>query len=724
MRFRHATNMDELALSPDGKSVVTIDSDQLIVWDAATGLPRWRENVSQHGINLPGAAYGIRALAFSSDNESFCTPGGDNTVIVWEVASGKHTTVPYKDALPVESRKNGEPDRVRAIDVTADGKRVVVGSSRGVVLWSGHKAVLAIANKAKGAPERNLRNSDRLWFGGHYSFGRFSPDGKMLAVVTSDTPKEIRLFDTESGRQTRQIALKANLVRLAFSPDGKRIVATERDVAVRMYSSETGKRLWSWEIPSVKNAERYTGRFDFLWGRLIAEVPPVKNAEWYTSAVAYSLDGKTIAAAALVAPDASIYLLDAETGEVAAKLAVHGWEPWALAFTSDSKMLYSAGWDGVVRRWDVPARKQLPSPGGVTATGVCAASPDGRTLAVDDDEGLLHLLDAVTRADRRTIELRGMGFSHLVFSPDGQRLAAGGTSGDKVQIAIWKVASGELLRRWDWPKGRDPNSDVNCLSFSPDGKRLAAAVFRQTAAYLWDAATGREIVRLPHKEVYCLSFSPDGKTLATAGWDSVIRFWEADNGKLRQELEVAIPNNPGGDLQIYAVCYAPAGGLIATAHLDGKVRIWQADTMKLRQTIDVRGSFVHGAISFSPDGLWLATGTIGEVSLWDPLTGEQVALAGKHQHYVYTVGFGRDGRTLLSGGEDGVCYLWDLRPRGISLENDAARLWSDLTGSDGKASFNAMWALAVRLTGPFLCWLRRPASGRNSRWPTVRANRR
>ena len=136
LRLHHASSIDELALSPDGKSVVAIDSDQLIVWDAATGLPRWRENVSQHGINLPGAAYGIRALAFSSDSASFCTPGGDQAVIVWDVDSGKHTTVRYEDALPAESKGDQESDAVKAIDVTADGGRWLsatgVASSCGV----------------------------------------------------------------------------------------------------------------------------------------------------------------------------------------------------------------------------------------------------------------------------------------------------------------------------------------------------------------------------------------------------------------------------------------------------------------------------------------------------------------------------------------------------------------------------------------------------------------
>ena len=182
---------------------------------------------------------------------------------------------------------------------------MVVGNRRGIVLWSAHKAVLVIANKAKGTPEHDFGNDDRLWFGGHYSFGRFSPDGKVLAVVTSDSPKEIRLFDSETGRQLRRIELKSNLVRLAFSPDGRRIVATERDVAVRMYATETGKRIWS------------------------REIPPVKNAECYTSAVAYSPDGRMIAAGAPIGPDESIYLLDAATGDAAGKLVGHGWKPWA-----------------------------------------------------------------------------------------------------------------------------------------------------------------------------------------------------------------------------------------------------------------------------------------------------------------------------------------------------------------------------------------------------------
>ncbi len=151
---------------------------------------------------------------------------------------------------------------------------------------------------------------------------------------------------------------------------------------------------------------------------------------------------------------------------------------------------------------------------------------------------------------------------------------------------------------------------------------------------------------------------------------------------------------PHNDLRIYAVTYAPDGAFLATAHIGGLVLIWQPDDMSLRRSIAVPGGFRFGALSSSPDGLWLATGSAaGGVVLWDPTTGESVWDRGRHQSHVYTVGFGRDARTLVSGGQDGACYLWDLRPTGDRLVADPARLWDALAGENSPAAYRAMWAL-------------------------------
>jgi len=665
-RFRQPSVVRDLALSPDEKTVVTIGSDHLIAWDTASGKQLWHASLS---IRLNAASYGTRAVVFASDSSQFFTLGQYNQVVVWNTATGDSKVLSFRGTLP--RALFNRMSFANAIDVTADGRKLAVGSAAGVVVCDSQGEVLfEIANQPEAALE--LDSSDRLTFGGHYSYGQFSPDQRILAFVASDSPQELQLRDAETGAELRRIKLTSRLVRFAFSPDSRRIVATERDVAVRQYAVDSGEQFWSYVIE------------------------PDTTAESYTCAVAYSPDGKIVAACAPVGSNNEIRLLDAETGREVGKLVGHTWKPWALAFAADSNLLYSSGWDGPVRRWDVAQRKQLPLPLGVRASPVVTASPDGRLLAYADDAGVIRMVDARQGNELRRLELPGTGYSQLAFSPDSQWLAGGGAASEDVHVAIWNVANGEVAHRWSWPKGRDPHSDVESLSFRPDGKQLAAAVFRQSAAYLWDLTTGQQVVQFKHGEVYGLSFSPDGKTLATAGWDKIVRFWDTGSGEMQREINVAAGLGNEGDHRMYTVCYAPARGLLATAHLDGKVRIWSAQEMTLWKEFQVKGRFIFGSICFSPDGSLLATGSMsGAVELWDPLTAESVWNTGKHDSYVYTLAFGADHRTLVSGGYDGVCYLWDLRPSELPTEWNPGELWKDL-GRSGASAYRASWVLKER----------------------------
>jgi WD40 repeat protein len=657
LRFRHPNNAHELALSPDGKTIVTA-GESLIAWEAATGKELWRFRPERGEFERNGSYYGYRVVTFAPDGR-LVTVGGPFEVQVLDAATGK--------ANRVRVQRGGPPKRDvdKSIDVSPDGKSLALGSSSGVTVCDFEgKVLFEIANNPT-APLKNT-NTDRLAFGGHYSYAVFAPKGKVLAAVTSDAPEMIRLVDATTGEELRRVELAAQMVRLAFAPDGSVLFATERDQAVRAYAVDTGRRLWSREFKLTDHFENYT------------------------SAIAIDPTGKTVAVGAT---DNHIYLLDAKTGEVSGKLAGHGWYPWGLAFTSDGSMLYSTGWDGPVRRWDVAGRKQLPLPKGIRGSATVAASPDGKTLAYNDDSDTIRLVDAATGTERRTLHLKGTSYTQLAFSPDSRRLAGGGTSGDNVHVAVWDLGTDQVIRRWDWPKGRDPHSHVEGLAFTPDGSRLAAAIFRQSSARVWDIEKNREVAHLAHAEIYGLSFSPDGGTLATAGWDKRIRLWDPDKAKVRREIQVVDGKDRNPDNRMYTVCYAPSGGLIATAHLDGRVRIWDAGDMSLRASFQEESRFIFPSIAFSPDGLWLATGTMrGEVHIWDPRSGQKVWDRGRHEGYVYTLSFGRDSRTVLSGANDGVGYLWDLRPTEKAAYESAA-LWEGLSG-DGPAAYRALWALA------------------------------
>ena len=101
------------------------------------------------------------------------------------------------------------------------------------------------------------------------------------------------------------------------------------------------------------------------------------------------------------------------------------------------------------------------------------------------------------------------------------------------------------------------------------------------------------------------------------------------------------------------------------------------------------------AMSFSPDGLWLAIGAEdGSVELWDPLSGKKVMDRGRHASQIRRGCFWRDSRTLVSGSSDGFCYVWDLRPPGVRSPADVGSLWDDLAGQDPLAAYQAMWAMS------------------------------
>jgi hypothetical protein len=62
---------------------------------------------------------------------------------------------------------------------------------------------------------------------------------------------------------------------------------------------------------------------------------------------------------------------------------------------------------------------------------------------------------------------------------------------------------------------------------------------------------------------------------------------------------------------------------------------------------------------------------------------------------VYTVGFGRDNKTLVSGGgADGCCYVWKLWPADLKPPDDMAAEWDRLASNAPVAAYRAVCTLA------------------------------
>jgi len=277
----HKGTVWSVAFSPDGKLLATASHDKTVrLWDRRTG----KELAAlQH-------AEWVYVVAFSPDGKLLASPDGNGNVVLWDVAERKKFAI-----------MSLHKDRVRGLAFTPDGKTL---ASAG---WD-KKVVLSDVATAKERVTISLNT-------GSINSVAISPDGKTGAAVGigNGSGKVVSLWSVETGRVFE--ALKPSGTYVAFSPDGKTLVAT--------------LWIWDWTKPSE------------LRKLMVPE-------EHDVNAVVYSPDGKRIATAGA---DRTIRLWDAATGLEVASFKGHTKSVTSVAFSPDGKLLASTSLDETVRIW-------------------------------------------------------------------------------------------------------------------------------------------------------------------------------------------------------------------------------------------------------------------------------------------------------------------------------------------------------------------------------------
>jgi WD40 repeat protein len=339
-----------------------------------------------------------------------------------------------------------------------------------------------------------------------------------------------------------------------------------------------------------------------------------------------------------------------------------------VAYTPDGGTLATLGDDGVIRLWDaatgVEIRHLAAAP---PASGFALASP-GRTLfTASREDRLIRGWDVASGRQVRCTADHGVATEVIASSPDGRRLACGGRDG----IALVDPTTGRLVRRIEGhPHGND------FLIFTPDGRLLISAgrdAVRWTGGRMavessirsWDVDTGEPRRRIPTgtDEVVAVAVSPDGRRLAAGLKDRSVRIWGAGSG-------TELHRFAGLERDAACLAFSPDGRTLASG--EGAPEPWDTRDVGLGgiSLLDVASGrelrrweahqpCVRG-LAFSPDGRTLASGgEEGLVRLWDPATGREVQPAPGHRGAIRAIAFAPDGRTVATAGFDGTLRVWD-----------------------------------------------------------------
>jgi WD40 repeat protein len=327
-----------------------------------------------------------------------------------------------------------------------------------------------------------------------------------------------------SRRLTRTLVYsdrQALILSVFFAPDGKWVAGSDfMSGGVASWDAATGKQLRTIPLP-----EGYFNKANPL-------PPPADGRTLYlpihrTRSVQITKDGHP---AVREEVDGEIQVWDLATGR---KLPPLRHTPprgvLGVALSSDGNWLAAVerrvNDDGhrtkaVLALWDVRARKSRDLAEGRV---VPSFSSDGKTLAapfVDSQSkhNGLALWDVASGKRRAVLHAAMAYYGVPVFSPDGRYVAAEWTpNGRSPEVKLWEVATGKEVGSFAAPENA---WGFNQLAFSPDGRRLAAATWREGKVFLYDVQS-RKLVRVQdlekNAELRDPVFSPDGKWLAVPG---------------------------------------------------------------------------------------------------------------------------------------------------------------------------------------------------------------
>jgi WD40 repeat protein len=559
----HKRDITGGAFSPDGTTLVTTDTETILLWDL--------RNRGNPGQPIEPVLLGSLSsfVAFSPDGAKLVAVGGPKeTGRIWDIRN------PDRPSTEVFGLQEG-----LTAAFSPDGHFLALGTDGNLMNMDEPTAARALA----AVSDREIE----LLLG--------KPNGNDFTIFDGAAP--LSLFDLQN-RTLHRVLLKAGGVQrvtaTAFSSDGKRLAAGSFDYSTGIV------RIWD-------------------MGDLMAPPLQLRGHQAAVRSLAFSLDGTVLFSAS---DDGIVRAWDLQSPAMNRVLpppqGPRGNGVRSLAFGPEGNRLLAARSDGSVHMWDLQnmERSSVVLEGNVDSVLRTTALPidslfgtklpvvvvPAQTVALSTDASRLAVGGGTDGREPRVWDLKNPGappkvipvgntrINALRFSPDASELAMR-TQG---KLLLWNLRT-SAMRVFTLP---GDSMDL-FFPFSLAGTHLAAST--ESSLSVWDLRDSKlppVLLQAEQRRRFPLALSPDGRTLAAS----------TENAILWNLLDLKVPPvvlRGAGSPPIQEMVFSRDGTRLATT-ANQFIRLW--DLLNLNQSpvsLEI-SEYAFGHLAFSPDGSRLA----------------------------------------------------------------------------------------------------------------------
>jgi WD40 repeat protein len=576
----HRETVTSVSLSSDGRYALSGSDDQTLkLWEVASGICLR---------SFEGHASGVTGVCLSQDGHYALSGSDDNTLKLWDTTSGRCLRT-----------MSGHTGQVLSVSLSQDGRIALSGST---------DETIRVWDVTNGRCLRILEGQS-----GQVLSVSLSGDGRI--GLSGSSEETLKIWDLSSGFCQHTLSGHESLVcGTSLSADGRIALSGSSDETIKLWDVTNGRCRRTWE-----------GHTD------------VVLSVFLSADGCYAISGSD---------DKTIKLWEVKNGRCLRTFMGYGASMNSVCLSRDGRFALAACSDNTLKLWEVQLGKKT------SAAPYLLTQARGAEEVLSSQEIYEAALQQARQAAKNDQVLEAAKRLRQARAQPGYARA-------EETLEMWRGLYSLLPRKtlregWEAAALKGHTALINSVCFSSNGRRALSGSSDHTFK-LWDTASFKCLQTFKgHTEwVKSVCLSVDGRYALSGSWDSTLKLWEIESGRCLRTFS----EHQGG---VSSVCLSAGGRYALSGSEDQTLKLWETASGRCLRTFTGHSDAVK-AVNLSADSCYALSGSKDlTLKLWDMTSGRCLRSFEGHTKSVTSTCLSLDGLYALSGSRDKTLKLWEL----------------------------------------------------------------